>query len=358
MLGFAKKVVAFSTAVVMMAGGLVGCGSAAPKSAQELFALYEKVENRDNYKLDAKVEMTIGVLGQEFTIDVDELMDVAGDSSHGTMVTSAFGQNVESEVYGEVVDGSYVQYSSTGVGEDASWTKTTTDIANSALGTSMDSLVTKDMLADAEFSVTDTGYTVTIPGSSFMKVLENNQEYATMLSSVGGEGFEAALNNSVAVIDFDKEYKIVGLTFDVTMDSIAAGNAAAATGANDATGSTEATDAGNASDATDVGGASDSNGTSDSESAGGFSFSLDASMALSLKMTLSDYGTVDPASVAAPEEVKGKAFDVSVLASDLGDLVDEIGGIVADEEKTDDNEASSDANDKTVENAEETKAAA
>ncbi len=269
--------------------GLAGCGGGAkaPTTTKELVERYEATANKDNYHMDMDYKIDLDLLGSTMTVDMKGAFDCAGKATHGTMTMNALGQNIEYEMYAEAQDSKYVQYMGTKIGNETTW-------MSSALDTPFmtESLTKADLLADAEFATTDSGYTLTVPGEKLASAL-TSMGGGEMLSSLGTDASEM-FAGSKAIYTFDKDCVLNGLDF--TMDY--------------------------------------------KYDAGG-----DASMTVGLKMALnakiSDYGKIDAASVAVPADVKSNAIDTDAISNSLESLGAELGGAAETSSPADDAATSS-----------------
>ncbi len=276
---FVKRAASVLVASVLVLGGLglVGCGSSGPKNAQQLLERYMANENHDNYHSDFNMDYKISMLGQDIPIVLAFTIDMAGDNGHGTLNMDAMGRATESELYVQKEDDKYVQY--TKGKDDDTWTKTSVDVRNFT-----DSVVNDELLSDAEFNKVNEGYTLSVSGDKFMEALSASSLNVTELfSQLGGEETMAdAFKNSKAVYTFNKDCLLTNLVFMVNFEHSYGEDASATDG--------ETT-------------------------------SLTITMDMNVSMELSDYGTVEEAKVAVPDEVKKNAVNTGDLNEELAELV-------------------------------------
>lgn len=266
-----------------MLGGLVGCGSSEPKNAKELLERYMANQNHDNYHCDLGMDYEISMFGQAIPITLAFNIDMAGDTGHGNLSKDAMGRDTESELYVQKEDDKYVQYSKNK--DDEKWTKTSIDVRNVT-----DSIVNGKLLNDAEFAKTDEGYTLAIPGNTFMEALSaSGMNVTEIISQLGGEAKVAdSFKNTNAVYTFNKDCLLTDLTYVVNFVYSYGGDASAI----------------------------------ENET-----ISPKITMHMNLNMKLSDYGTIDETKVTVPEDVKKNAVNT-------GNLFEELTGLVNGEEST------------------------
>lgn len=276
---FVKRAASVLVASVLVLGGLglAGCGSNDPKNAQELLGRYMANESHDNYHCDFNMDYKISMFGQDIPIVLAFSMDMAGDNGHGTLNTDAMGRATESELYIQKENDKYAQYSKGK--DDDTWIKTSTNARNAA-----DSVVNDALLSDAEFAKIDEGYTLTVPGDKFMEALSASGLNVTeMFSQLGGEKTVAdAFKDSSAVYTFNKDCLLTDLVFIVNFEY------------------SYGEDASTINDET---------------------ISLKITMDMDMSMKLSDYGTIDEAKVAVPDDVKKNAVNTGDLNEELAELV-------------------------------------
>lgn len=284
---FGKRLTSMLVAGSLALTGLVGCGQQAqpePTSAQELIARYEENENHDNFHMDMDMTFAVDLFGAAMEMPIKGSFDVVGEDSHGTlsMDMSSLGiDKYEAETYMTKDGDSYVQY--TGVDEDGtkSWTTSTLES-----GSFTQELTSADLLKDAEFTKLEDAsvgaYQLTIPGTKFVEALSSMGGETESLLGSEQEAMADALKDSEARFVFDKDCMLTSIAMNLDMSY-------------------------------------------ESEEAA----EVSASIGLNTTMTLSNYGKIDAASVAVPEEVKN-------TATSQDEALQELGSLLGTEEKTED----------------------
>ena len=264
-----QRVFAVALAGVLATSALAGCNPG-PTTTEAVLQTYEQAQNRDNYHSVSIV--TLGSEdGDQFKLQTET--DVAGDASHSTTTADAFGVNSSTEAYVTKADDGYVSYQSVDVVGNKIWTKTkTTAVSN------VGALTASDVLADAEFAKTDTGYTLTVPAEKVFSALTGSDVTYEGLKELAGEGLADALAASKAVYTFDSNCLLTSISCPVTY---------------------EVTD--------DKG-------------------EVTAVTNLTFDFTLSNYGAVEADSLAIPENVTTDAIDIDELQANIT----EFGNSVAD----------------------------
>lgn len=267
---------------------LVGCGGAQstpaepapdpePTTAMELLERYNEQENKDNCHMDLNMDAKVTSGEFELPMGVSMSLDRAGDAAHGT-TSIAFGESVTSEMYLVKEEGKWAQYAQSPMDEN-SWTRT--EVESSA---TTESLINEKLFKDAEFAKTDDGYTVTVSGDKIGDVLSTlgSNDYSDMLGSDESD-VSKALKEASIVYTFGKDFLVKSVAYDMNY-----------------------------------------NYQSGDENA---LLSLSANSSISLKVTVSGYGTIDPSKVALPDEVKKSAQDSgeSFNLEDLDSLTEEVG---------------------------------
>lgn len=271
-----RAMVLLAMALVVLVG-LVGCGLGKPKSAQDVLTRYVQAKDIDNFKGKATIDANMTVLGQKVLMALDSTFEVAVGSVHGTNSTTLFGQPLTSEVYWQKQEDGYMVYSSTGEGTDAVWAKTkleskstdTTDFANGLV-------VVDKLLKDTQFSESDDGYVLTVPGASLWDAISSSEEFKEAVKDIDTTAFEEGLKNSEVLLTFDKDCRLVGLSTNVEMTL-------------------------------------SSSGESDA-------FSFASTVDVAIDVTIDEYGTVAESAVVVPEDVQQKAVDADELTNGFADL--------------------------------------
>ena len=207
---------------------------------------------------DVNYNVTMLMPAQALRVSADATYDVAGNTSHGKTKTmmESLAKNLETyTVRGE--DNEYTQYMLSDDSGSNTWTKVVTDT-----GDMLSQLVDKELFKDAKFQKTGGGYKITVPGKGFAKALASMgfSNYLTMMGYE--ETFDEEVKKSEAEYRFDKDCLLTGMDFAINMES----------------------------SSTSEGGAA-----------------MKTGMTFDLRMSCSDYGEVDAAKVAVPEEVKKSA---------------------------------------------------
>lgn len=283
-----KRLMKAVVAVALVLTGLVGCSQAPmapaePQNAQELLKRWEEDPNNKNYHMDMSIDVTASFLGQTFKMPMKMVFDIAEENTHGTMEMdlSAMGTpKMESEIYIEKEGDKLYQYSSVENDGKKTWTKTSqesTDIARQ--------FTSADLLGDAEFSKTeDGGYQLTIPAKKLLETLNSADSLESVMGGLDEQAVKDALEDAKAVYTFDKDCRPqnVSLDIDITIDPTKSG--------------------------------SDSDTSADTDS--NVQLDLTGKMQMALNLALSNFGGVDAASIAVPEDVKKSAVDMSDDADD------------------------------------------
>lgn len=283
MFTFGKRAAAFIAASALALSGLAGCGGgpAEPTNAQELLERFEQAENHDNFHAVLDYDVEMNVLGQSIPITIKMDMDCAGEAAHGDLTMSGMGQEMASELYVEKDGDTYMQYSSTGEGDDVTWAKSEVD------SSAIESLTDEELLADAEFAKTDDGYTLTVPGDKLMEAMAaSGADMSELFDSLGDDSLKDALADADAVYTFDSDCMLTGFTYDLDFDY-------------------------------DYSADADADADADSTAA------LTMNMKMSITMTVSDYGSVKAEDVAVPEDVKKSAGEASATIEEINPLAGE-----------------------------------
>ena len=265
-----QKVVSCIAGAALVLGGLAGCAGAAaePKTADEVVRRFTADKNAENYHMDLTYDITMGILGQDVPLNMTYAMDTAGDNAHGTLSADILGQKMTGELYIEKDGKQYAQYQSIGTGQDAEWTKTTTE-SNTVAASAMAS---EEALKNGKFEKTDDGYKVTTDGSTFV---ESSDSMKQMLgSTVDATALQDALKDSTVTYLFDKDCMLKSIDFlaDITTKAV------------------EGVD-------------------------------MDVRIKLAVKATISGYGTIDAKTLVVPDNVKANATDYNALGTQLTQLV-------------------------------------
>ncbi len=274
--GFAQKLVCFVAAASLAVGGLVGCGPAEPKTAQEVLTRNEALKDRDNYHADTNMTIEVGVFGSNMAVETTISTDGAGNNAYSTSTASALGIKTQSESY-TVKEGDEVVTYMHNLDGDQPWVKTT-----SAAGVDMDKLVTDELLKDATFEKSGDGYALSIPGDKLMNALGGLGGTDSVEHFMNVESLKDAIKSSTAKLTFDKDCRLTGVEYGMEF-------------------STSGSESGSEDTASGLG--------------------IDVSMKIDMKITISGYGSVDASKVALPDDVKANAVENADLTSDITSLL-------------------------------------
>ena len=221
-----------------------------------------------------------------------------GEAVHTTTTYKLFGEEIASESYLEKSGDDYVLYSAAGTGDDAVWTKSTVNTKNKSTGkgdgendngNNVDPLsalfLAQKVLDSSEFVASDTGYTVTVPGSVLLEVINTTDELKNMLKDVDEQTLKNVLSDAQIVFDFDKDCRLNHLSLTMSMDIA----------------STEQPSTSSDNALTDI-------------------LSFDMSLDISADIDLDEYGSVTEETVAVPKSVKEKATNIDDAAEGFGDI--------------------------------------
>ena len=300
---FGKRAVSFALAgtLAFSSVGLVACGGnkaetpqettaadaattteatvAEPTTAAELVKLSREAENGDNFQAVMDMDMTISLGEQEVPTVTKMNIDWADGAAKGTGSTTAPGVDtpISYDMYIEKEGDKYVTYTGTDVTGQKTWTKQTAD--STMFG---DDMLDDSMLANATFAKSGTDYTITISGKDLMDALEKSgtNPMASVQNTAGSEEILKAFNESTAVFTYGSDYLFKSMNFAINTEIDLSSMAESA-------GATEEVDPA----------------------------ALKMGLKMDMTMTVSNYGSVDPTTVAVPADVKANATDATAAAT-------------------------------------------
>lgn len=256
---FGKKLATMLVAGSLALAGIVGCAPSTPATPQvastaDLIEQYNSKAAVDNYHMDLTMDIALTDGSQNATnMDVTCAFDVDKMNTHGTMSIEAMGQNIDTEVYAESGQTSYMQYIGMDYNGQKMWLKQENQ-GNFLTG----SMTDISGLSNATFAATDTGYTLTADGSQMLDAV-SSLTGSDLLAGVDPEMVKQVLAGSKITYAFDKECTLTGVSMTMAVDI--EGN----------------------------------------------------HMELTFDGKMSNHGKVDPATVAVPDDVKSGAIDATAL---------------------------------------------
>ncbi len=278
------QIVCLAMTGALAIAGLGGCAGQAGQavqakelsSAAELAEMSEKSAGSTNYHFEGSIDIGINAMGQEIPMKMTVVGDTADGNTHLTTTMDALLQKQENETYFVKENGSYIQYSSSKVGDgEQQWSKASAD------SNPIESLSNKDLLSAGEFSKTDNGYTITLSGEQVMNAIANvDQNLENALKSAETADLQKALSNSKIVFAFDKNADITSETLNFGYDA-------------------------------------------KSEVMGQ---AVEMNIKVAADIRLSNHGSVDTSKVTVPDTIKKGAVDTAGSVDDLLKQIDSLGG--------------------------------
>lgn len=290
-----RRIVCLAMTGTLAIAGLAGCSGQAgqtaltkePSSAAELAEMNEKTPGAKNYHFEGDFEISLNIMGQAIPVKASVEGDTADGNSHLTMTTEFMEEKQENEMYFVKEGNSYVQYSSSKAGDSASktadetqqWSKMGID-ANP-----IDSLSSKGLLSEGEFSKDGDAYTITLTGEQVLKgIASADKDFENALNEAlkdsSAADLQSALKNSKLVFTFDKAMNNTAesLNFDYGTKSEVAGQ------------------------------------------------KVEMNIKLGANMKLTNHGKVDSSKVSVPENVKSGAVDATAGLDELLKQLGSLGG--------------------------------
>lgn len=259
-----KRVVVILLAAVF-ACGLCGCTSfGAPATTEELLVRYVANENVSNFGATAQVNLSVKALGIRAAIPTTTTLRTANNTAHGTIeidLSSLDTRNYTMEFYAELLDDALNCYIGTPSGESTTWKLWKIDMTSKIdIFTITELLSSSELTMIAKSSDPDICYELAVP---LTKVLATTFDVTAGPAEVGGM-------DEQSMLDVVKDDKVrVGFTKDCLMRLIDTGTLV--TVKNESTNNVQ------------------------------------VQTGIDVSVTLDDYGAVDPAEVAIPDEVRSSA---------------------------------------------------
>ncbi len=265
--------------VFVFAAGLFGCSSVgAPATTEELLLRYVANENVDNFEAKVNVDLSVNALGVRAVVPVKADLRTANNVAHGTIevdLSSLNTRNYTMEVYAELLDDAINCYIGTPSGQDTEWKLWKINTSSKIdIFTVTDLLSSSELTLIANDSDPEVCYELATPTS---KVLETAFNVAADPVQAGGMGEQ----DMIDAVSNDKVR--VGFTKDCLMRSL------------------------NTSALFTLKSAETNN--------------VMVRMGIDVAATLDEYGKIDPAEVAIPNEVRQGA----VATKEPVDVIEVIG---------------------------------
>ena len=246
--------------------GLVGCSDTRPPATTEgLLVRYVANENVDNFAANAEVDLSVTAMGVRARIPVLLDMDVAGDAAHGTAtvdLSSLNTRNYVMEAYIEQTDNSIDCYLGRKFKKrPTTWRKWTIDTTSSVdITTLTDLLSVSEFTTVAKDSDEQVAYELTVPSSLVLKTAFKIAKNPVEVAGMDEQGLIDAVGNDKVRVDFSKDCLLRSITVSELFNF-------------------------------------KSEQTND----------LQVKVGLDASAIFEGYGTIDPASVAVPDEVRESA---------------------------------------------------
>ena len=258
---------------------LCGCSAfGAPATTEELLVRYVASENVDNYSAKANVGINVNTLGVRATIPVTVNSRTVNNVSHGTIeidLSSLDTRNYTMEFYAELLDDALDCYIGTPSGGKTAWKRWKVDTTSK-----VDILTVSELLSASELTIIakdsdpQVMFELAVPTAT---VLETLFDITANPAEVGGMDEQGMIE----AVGKDKVH--VGFTEECLMRSL----------------DTEALVSFRSAETNNV----------------------EVRMGIEIDATLDDYGKVDPAEVAIPQEVR----DSAALTDEPIDVIEIIG---------------------------------
>ena len=264
---------------LVLAFELCGCSAfGAPATTEELLVRYVASENVDNYSAKANVGINVNTLGVRATIPVTVNSRTVNNVSHGTIeidLSSLDTRNYTMEFYAELLDDALDCYIGTPSGGKTAWKRWKVDTTSK-----VDILTVSELLSASELTIIakdsdpQVMFELAVPTAT---VLETLFDITANPAEVGGMDEQGMIE----AVGKDKVH--VGFTEECLMRSL----------------DTEALVSFRSAETNNV----------------------EVRMGIEIDATLDDYGKVDPAEVAIPQEVR----DSAALTDEPIDVIEIIG---------------------------------
>ena len=210
-----------------------GCQSE-PKNAKEVFDKYASTAH-NNYNMAGDIDIALTLSGMSMDMPISFNFDVNGSSTHGNVSMNILGTQADVEMYTVEQDGKLLSYTKSNASggllgananssADDSWTVT------EAKGNAIEELTKLDasLFANADFSKSESGYTVTIKGKDLYNFA---QKIASESGNDTAEGIATLSEEYVNFIDslsikceFDKDCNLTSMSVPETKGTITMNN--------------------------------------------------------------------------------------------------------------------------------------
>ncbi|MBR3159013.1 MAG: hypothetical protein IKF14_07895 [Atopobiaceae bacterium] len=273
-----KRVMAIFFSFVLVLG-MCGCSAfGAPATTEELLVRYVANENVDNFSARVDVGLNVNTLGMRAIIPITASLRTADNTAHGTIqvgLSSLDTRDYEIEFYAELLDDVLNYYIGTPQGEQTTWKLWTVDMTSK-----IDIFTITDLLSASELTLISKDadslvrYELSVPAE---KILQTVFDVTAGSAEVGGmdeQGMLDAVASDKVRTGFTEECLMRSLDTAVllTFKSAETNNVEVRTG-------------------------------------------------IDISSTLDDYGKVEPADVAIPDEVR----DAAVPTDEPIDVIEVIG---------------------------------
>ena len=259
--------------------GLWGCsGLGVPATTEELLVRYVANEDVDNFSAEVNVGMNVNALGVRATVPTTTHLRAANNTAHGTIevdLSALDTRNYTMEFYAELLDDALNCYIGTPNGDATTWKLWKIDMTSKIdIRTITELLSASELTVIAKDSDDKVAYELTVPTA---KVLETTFDITAGSAELGG------LNEQGILDAVGKDKVRVGFTEDCLMRSIDSRAMLTFKGAE--------------------------------------TNNVVVRTGIDVSATLDDYGKVDPAEVAIPNEVR----EAAVRTDEPVDVIEVIG---------------------------------
>lgn len=240
------------------------CGCAAfgvPATTEELLVRYVANENVDNFAATVQVNMNVSALGVRSAIPITAKLRTANNTAHGTIDVDLSSLNTRSyttEFYAELLDDALNCYLGTPGDEPTSWKCWTVNMT-----TKVDILTITELLSASELTMIaqdsnpELSYELAVPTAKVLKTTFDVTADSAEVAGMDEQGMIAAVGNDKVRVGFSDDCLMRSLTTSVLLTFRSA-------------------ETNNVEVRTDI----------------------------DISAALNDYGTVDPAEVAIPNDVR------------------------------------------------------
>lgn len=244
---------------------LCGCSAfGAPATTEELLVRYVANDDVDNFSAQVQVDLSVNALGVRATIPVTADVRAANNVAHGTIrvdLSSLDTRDYEMELYAELLDDALHCYLGTTDGKTTTWKLWTVDTTSKIdITTVVDLLSASEITIIAKDSDPQVSYELTVPTA---KVLE------TTFDVTAGTAEVAGMDERGMIEAVGKDKVRVGFTQDCLVRSLDTGALLSLRSAE--------------------------------------TNNVEVRMGIDVSATLGDYGKIDPAEVAIPNDVRDAA---------------------------------------------------